>query len=647
MAASALRRALNTFDDELSGFAGQLSQEVHELRRNVENKPVTGATYYRHCLEDLNDRLDTIGEELQALEAVSLDAVSLELQQYGYTDLFAPLPPENPLDMLELRQARAEAPARPLPPHHLPGDAAADNDGCMTAAMEGGAGVGAGDAAFAGPASPGDGDEALEEVTNRLAGGAGLGLGAPGTAARPRTTLKALAPMTAAKALMRADTPSSLASPEALSPSMRELLGKYASGSSGAPSAPASAARRMPSVGAPVASPVPAYLSPAFQLAAMEQELQMVQAQHAQGGCGTPGEGAATPPLPGAGGASALAAALGGGGRWGGGTGGAGAAAGLASGEPDEEVYAAMTQTAKKLADKPSFLEQYRHKFPHLVASTERLLDTVQRKGRPAAAASVAAAQEAGGPMAALAAAAQHSRVEQDAAEAAEAAGPVGMHTGQQAELAGAGMAGYAPAAALPAPETAGISGQRDPTAEEDSTLELRAQLFSGRVGSMQQEETTDDLRLAAVAATSFTSFHHACGSQASQAPPPAPPFATSGLTSQRAGTGAAAPAAGVPVASLPVLRAVEEGEYGVLPSFIRGQLPLELLNEQLGELHDLLERRAAEGVEGAFTMADVDALGLGAKSKTFVNSLVKLGRVQLRVAYSQGGGTGTTYLLL
>lgn len=47
--------------------------------RNVENQPVTGATYFRHCLEDLNERLVTTGEDLHALEAVSVDAISLKV----------------------------------------------------------------------------------------------------------------------------------------------------------------------------------------------------------------------------------------------------------------------------------------------------------------------------------------------------------------------------------------------------------------------------------------------------------------------------------------------------------------------------------------------------------------------------------------
>jgi hypothetical protein len=82
--------------------------------------------------------------------------------------------------------------------------------------------------------------QALGEVTNRLAAthlaagaacdvspqryAAAAGVGAQGQVQGllPRgTTMKAMAPMTAAKAHMRADTPSSMASPEAMSPSMR------------------------------------------------------------------------------------------------------------------------------------------------------------------------------------------------------------------------------------------------------------------------------------------------------------------------------------------------------------------------------------------------------------------------------------------
>lgn len=145
-----LRKSLQRFAEDLQLFSGHLSEETQELQRNVEQKPIVGATHFRHCLEDIDARLNAVGEELQALESVSIDAISLEvllvdrpqafqgiilldrlpnsilqelvghcsavyqanylaiaeleqqLQQYGYRDVYAPLPPENPLDMLLL-----------------------------------------------------------------------------------------------------------------------------------------------------------------------------------------------------------------------------------------------------------------------------------------------------------------------------------------------------------------------------------------------------------------------------------------------------------------------------------------------------------------------------------------------------------------
>lgn len=199
------------------------------------------------------------GPQIQQLEAT--------LAQYGYRDLYAPLPPENPLDMLELT-ASGRGQQRQMQPlgalgwvagKEVQGACVLANGGealpawlwpaaqvqpaallhCLCADMEGeGEEHAEGDEAAPGShaseellAAEGslDGEvPALGEVTNRLAT---THLAADcdaspaaqrGGALPPRTALKAMAPMTAAKALMRpADTPSSLASPEALSPSMR------------------------------------------------------------------------------------------------------------------------------------------------------------------------------------------------------------------------------------------------------------------------------------------------------------------------------------------------------------------------------------------------------------------------------------------
>ena len=81
MAASAsqVRRSLRAFEQDLTLFSSTLDQELQELRRNVEARPLTGATYFRACLVELGGRLGGLAEQLQALEAVSRDAVSLEV----------------------------------------------------------------------------------------------------------------------------------------------------------------------------------------------------------------------------------------------------------------------------------------------------------------------------------------------------------------------------------------------------------------------------------------------------------------------------------------------------------------------------------------------------------------------------------------
>ena len=76
---AAIRKSVHVLGSELQLFGAQLTTEVQELHRNVEVRPVTGATVYRHCLEDLAERLAAVSDDLAALEAVSLDAISLEV----------------------------------------------------------------------------------------------------------------------------------------------------------------------------------------------------------------------------------------------------------------------------------------------------------------------------------------------------------------------------------------------------------------------------------------------------------------------------------------------------------------------------------------------------------------------------------------
>ena len=297
-------------------------------------------------------------------------------------------------------------------------------------------------------------------------------------------------------------------------------------------------------------------------------QMANAEAQHGpdeQHGSTPGGEGSSTPQAAATAGASALALALGGGGgyqHW--------EAGGAATGhsEPDEEVYAAMTQTAQKLANKPSFLEQYRQKFPHIVASTERLLDTVC-KSRPQAApgGDPAAVPEVGSP---------------------GAAQPSGQGLAQHALASHVSQPGAGPWAGPLAPVAGGLAASMGQVAEEETTLELRACIISNR--SLQAQEPSDALRQAAAAAT--TTFQPAPPKLAAAGPAELPLQRPAAAPAHAPAT---APAAGLPT-TVPPLRPVEEEEYVALPTFIRGQLPLEVLNGSLAGLHSMLERRLAAG---------------------------------------------------
>ncbi|KAL0046695.1 hypothetical protein WJX82_007480 [Trebouxia sp. C0006] len=110
------------FGQGLQTFSQRLEQDVSELKRAVACKPRAGHAQMQHCLQDMMYRAAATGQEINALEAVTIDAVSLEelvghclqllqenhtrissleeyLQQYGYK------PPDNlsvPVNPLEL-----------------------------------------------------------------------------------------------------------------------------------------------------------------------------------------------------------------------------------------------------------------------------------------------------------------------------------------------------------------------------------------------------------------------------------------------------------------------------------------------------------------------------------------------------------------
>jgi hypothetical protein len=63
----------------LQGFS-EISGELQDLRRNVLAKPVTGATLYRHCLDDLNERIRAAQSDVDSLASITVEAPSLEVR---------------------------------------------------------------------------------------------------------------------------------------------------------------------------------------------------------------------------------------------------------------------------------------------------------------------------------------------------------------------------------------------------------------------------------------------------------------------------------------------------------------------------------------------------------------------------------------
>lgn len=297
---TSMRRAIHGFADSLAVFSSGVEGELLDLRRNVDNQPTTGATCFRHCLEDLDDRLAAMTEEMEALEAVTTDAISLQvraapalrlgqqvlpcsdeprlspraptrrvaptqelvylcnaaytqnhraiggleahLASYGYTEAYAPAPPEDPRALLGSSHHQAAAMVALAAAPDCGGGAAAEpgNEGGEGEEHEYGEGQ-----ENQGPRAPPEahppGECPVSQPASAKAtlgcapssfpspcadsGGGARGAKRAGTAQRPVAAgaLAAMAPMTAAKALAaRRDTVSSLASsPGLMSPSMR------------------------------------------------------------------------------------------------------------------------------------------------------------------------------------------------------------------------------------------------------------------------------------------------------------------------------------------------------------------------------------------------------------------------------------------
>lgn len=76
---TSVKSAVSQLTADMELFSSQISGEIDELKRNVQPRPVTGATLFRHCLEDLSERVASMSDEMQTLESVTLDAISLEV----------------------------------------------------------------------------------------------------------------------------------------------------------------------------------------------------------------------------------------------------------------------------------------------------------------------------------------------------------------------------------------------------------------------------------------------------------------------------------------------------------------------------------------------------------------------------------------
>lgn len=381
---------------------------------------------------------------------------------------------------------------------------------------------------------------------------------------------------------------------------MRQLLGKYASegsvsigGSSGGLSfLPMSRSAQKGTAARPDVplSPVPP-LSPAFAAAAEQHRAQL--------GAHLPEEEPEAPPM----------------------------------GTPLEgDILAAealLASTAEKLASNPALLDAYRDKYPFVAASAERLA--------------------AGSGGAALAQAPSH-QAHYDASWLQPVGGTRQVYEeestmelksqiifnralprGGQTHAAATPSVGAAP---LATPASAAPMDRAPPPPHPTP-----ASIASGNGPGGNEVRSKESLQEAIAVALG----RHA-GTAAAPTPQAATPAAA--LTTQSAGT-RGFPSARSARSSLtpslpsavPPYRAVGAAEYSTLPAFIRGQLPLEALNQAASGVHSVAVRRCAAGEGASFSMDDVESAGElpAGKGKVLVNALAKLGHVQLKVLYGQG----------
>lgn len=90
---------------------------------------------------------------------------------------------------------------------------------------------------------------------------------------------------------------------------------------------------------------------------------------------------------------------------------------------------------------------------------------------------------------------------------------------------------------------------------------------------------------------------------------------------------------------TVPPFENIDESAYSSLPSFIKGQLSLDILNEASASVHSLVKERHSSGLGVGFSSDDIESISPlpSGKSKVLLNALAKLNIVNLKVVYGQG----------
>lgn len=551
--------------------------------------------------------------------AQAIAALESRLHSYGYTEPYSPVPPENPLELLALTSSRtayalssdpsqAQSPA----PNNLQNTL--DRDSLSPLEMVPPATL----SRYAAPQQ-----EPPSTTSHRPIG-------------QLTAAAAAMAPMTAYKTRMRNDTPSSLSSPvDALTPSMRHLLGKYATSSSSGGGGLSGLSGMSP---APLSAPRSGFfniathspmLSPAFAAAAEQQRAHMDAI-----------EGVQSVPVP---------------------TSSHHVQHHPTATPAEIDLQAAddyIASTAQKLASHPELLDSFREKYPALVASTERLMIsnsnttstgdlTGRRESLPYGSTALvspavpdaldedstmelksqviysrALAQQVHQASAPLpsgpSAVTFHHQQPQYPIATAPAAVPQNQQQQNQEAQRSRESLEEAIAAALARPS---ISMSSTGTAGSDGTTSATATATTTTAKTLPQSQSQSSSY--AVPALHVT--------------PAAVPMGGSSIASARTSMSSSLTPS-LPSSVAP-LRPVDQAEYSSLPAFIRGQLPLDALNEAAGAVHASALRRCAAGDGASFSMDDVENAGElpAGKGKVVVNALAKLGRVQLKVVYGQG----------